>query len=64
MNNEKKFWNEAIETLPPDELNALQWKRLKAQLQYNYDNSEFYRYLFTSHPHTDLLLVFGLVLIY
>ena len=43
MNNEKKFWNEAVETLPPDELNALQWKRLKAQLQYNYDNSEFYR---------------------
>jgi len=43
MNNEKKFWNEAIETLPPDELKALQWQRLKEQLQYNYDNSEFYR---------------------
>jgi len=43
MNNEKRFWNPAIETLPPDELNALQWQRLKAQLQYNYDNSEFYR---------------------
>jgi phenylacetate-CoA ligase len=43
MNIEKKFWNSAIETLPPDELKSLQWRRLKAQLQYNYDNSVYYR---------------------
>ena len=43
MNSEKKFWNPAIETLPPDELKSLQWRRLKAQLQYNYDNSVYYR---------------------
>jgi len=43
MHSDKKFWNPAIETLPPDKLKALQWTRLKAQLQYNYDHSEFYR---------------------
>jgi phenylacetate-CoA ligase len=40
---ESQFWNEAIETLPPKEVKALQWKRLKKQLQYNYDHSEYYR---------------------
>ena len=40
---EKKFWNPAIETLPADEMLALQWKRLKRQLHYNYQNSEYYR---------------------
>jgi phenylacetate-CoA ligase len=43
MNSEKKFWNEKIETLPPEEMKDLQWKRLKKQLQYNYDNSDYYR---------------------
>jgi phenylacetate-CoA ligase len=43
MNNEKIYWNPAIETLPPEDLKALQWRRLKKQLQYNYDHSEFYR---------------------
>jgi phenylacetate-CoA ligase len=43
MNNEKKFWNEAIETMPPGKMKALQWKRLKKQLRYNYENSIFYR---------------------
>lgn len=41
--NNRQFWNEAIETLPPDELKDLQWKRLKDQLKYNYDASEYYR---------------------
>ena len=40
---ESQFWNEAIETLPPKEIKALQWKHLKKQLQYNYDHSEYYR---------------------
>jgi phenylacetate-CoA ligase len=43
MNSEKRFWNPVIETLPPDELKSLQWRRLKEQLQYNYDNSAYYR---------------------
>jgi phenylacetate-CoA ligase len=43
MKNEKKFWNEKIETLPASDLKALQWRRLKKQLRYNYDNSEYYR---------------------
>ncbi len=43
MKQDQKFWNSGIETLPPDKLKALQWKRLKEQLQYNYDHSEFYR---------------------
>ena len=43
ISKESQFWNEAIETLPPKEVKALQWKRLKKQLQYNYDHSEYYR---------------------
>jgi phenylacetate-CoA ligase len=43
MEENRQFWNPAIETLPPDELKSLQWRRLKAQLQYNYDNSVYYR---------------------
>jgi phenylacetate-CoA ligase len=43
MNKERLFWNEAIETLPSEEIKALQWQRLKEQLQYNFDHSEYYR---------------------
>jgi phenylacetate-CoA ligase len=43
MKKESQFWNEAIETLSPEEMKALQWKRLKKQLQYNYANSYYYR---------------------
>ncbi|CAB1074781.1 Coenzyme A ligase [Olavius algarvensis Delta 1 endosymbiont] len=43
INTEKKYWNPAIETLPAAEMQTLQWRRLKQQLQYNYDHSEFYR---------------------
>jgi len=43
INTEKKYWNPAIETLSADEIQALQWKRLKKQLDYNYENSEYYR---------------------
>ncbi|MCP4628334.1 MAG: phenylacetate--CoA ligase [bacterium] len=43
MKNEKKYWNPKIETLSADEMQALQWRRLKKQLHYNYDHSEFYR---------------------
>ena len=43
MSGEKKYWNPETETLSADEMRGLQWKRLKRQLQYNYDHSEFYR---------------------
>ena len=39
----RKLWNEKIETLSRDELRALQLKRLKAQVRYNYERSSFYK---------------------
>lgn len=41
--DEKKFWNEKIETLPIEEIRKIQSKKLKKQMKYIYDNSEFYR---------------------
>ena len=43
MDENRKFWNEEVETLSPPAMKALQWKRLKKQLQYNFDNSIYYR---------------------
>jgi phenylacetate-coenzyme A ligase PaaK-like adenylate-forming protein len=43
MQADRQFWNEDIETLSPQEMKALQWRRLKKQLQYNFDNSVYYR---------------------
>jgi len=40
---ERKLWNEKIESMPDDEMKALQWKRLKKQLKYDYDHSTYYR---------------------
>jgi len=37
------FWNEKIEKLAPQEMQRLQWRRLKQQLRYNYDHSVYYR---------------------
>jgi phenylacetate-CoA ligase len=39
----RKLWNPEIETLSRDVLEALQLERLKKQLVYNFENSEFYR---------------------
>ncbi|WP_457551089.1 phenylacetate--CoA ligase family protein [Desulfobacula sp.] len=39
---ERKLWNEKIETLSRDEMRALQLKRLKKQVAYNYQQSPFY----------------------
>jgi phenylacetate-CoA ligase len=50
---ERKFWNEAAETMPRDELKKLQWKKLKKQMRYIYDKSELYRNKFReagTHP--------------
>jgi phenylacetate-CoA ligase len=43
LNKDRQFWNEKIETLPLEKMKTLQWQRLKKQLQYNYDKSEYYR---------------------
>jgi phenylacetate-CoA ligase len=43
MEEDRKFWNEEIETLSQDQMKTLQWGRLKEQLQYNFDNSLYYR---------------------
>ena len=40
---ERKLWNEKIETVPEGAMKNLQWKRLKKQLKYNYDHSIYYR---------------------
>lgn len=44
---EKRFWNEKIETLPLEEIRKIQFDRLKRQMNYVYQNSEFYRDKFT-----------------
>jgi phenylacetate-CoA ligase len=43
MQENRQFWNEDVETLSPQEMEALQWKRLKKQLRYNFDHSIYYR---------------------
>ena len=43
METDRKFWNEEIETLSGEQMKALQWRRLKKQLQYNFDHSVYYR---------------------
>jgi phenylacetate-CoA ligase len=45
---ERPLWNEPVERMSRDALLALQLQRLKAQVIYNYDNSEFYRAKFDS----------------
>jgi phenylacetate-CoA ligase len=40
---ERKLWNEKIESMSDEEMKALQWKRLKKQLKYDYDTSIYYR---------------------
>ena len=50
---ERKFWNEAIETLSREELRELQWKKLRKQMRYIYYHSELYRKQFQAlgmHP--------------
>ncbi len=39
----RKPWNPVAELLSRDEIQALQWQRLRAQLAYNYTKSPFYR---------------------
>ncbi|MBN2028215.1 MAG: AMP-binding protein [Actinobacteria bacterium] len=41
--SERKFWNEEMETMPPDELAELESGLLRRQLAYICENSSFYR---------------------
>ncbi len=40
---EGKYWNEKMETMPPQELAQLEARKLRKQLKYVYANSPFYR---------------------
>ena len=42
-----KFWNKKIETMPREELEELQLKRLKAEVSYAYHNASYYKKSFT-----------------
>ena len=54
MNGARKYWNEAMETLPLEQVRELQWLKLQRQMQYLYDHSpHFYRPKFAAagaHP--------------
>ncbi len=39
----RKFWNEKAEALPLEEIRKLQFRKLKKQMKYIYESSEFYR---------------------
>ncbi len=41
--SDRTYWNRKIETMPEDEVKALQLRKLKKQLRYNYKHSSFYR---------------------
>jgi phenylacetate-CoA ligase len=45
----KKFWNEKIESLPLEEIRKIQFRKLRKQMKYVYEHSEFYRSKFISH---------------
>lgn len=44
--SEKKYWDEKIETLPREELEALQEKELREILEFSYSNSVYYKEAF------------------
>jgi len=51
--NQRKYWDEAMETMSASDLKDLETKGLKAQLQYVYEKSDFYRKKFDAagvHP--------------
>ncbi len=39
----RRFWNEAIETLSPEQVRQLESERLREQIAYNHASSDFYR---------------------
>ena len=49
LNNEKSitYWNPVIETMPLEKLRQLQLVKFKAILKWAYENSKFYRNLYS-----------------
>ena len=43
MMHDKKFWNKAMETLPPEMYHKIQEERLMKQLDYVWENSGLYQ---------------------
>ena len=37
-----KYWDSSVETLPRKDIELIQWRRLKSQIEYVYANSKFY----------------------
>lgn len=46
MGNDRKYWEPELETMPRQELEALQLGLLREHLQFAYDNSPYYRHAF------------------
>src|SRR5579883_1933849 len=46
MNSDRMFFNEEIETLPKQQLQALQLQRLQAIVERAYNQNQFYRHLY------------------
>lgn len=44
--SEKKYWDEAIETIPREQLEMLQERELKEMLEFSYNNSPYYKEAF------------------
>ena len=40
---ERKYWNEAIETMPREELEKFQLEKLKEIIKHSYENSPYYK---------------------
>ena len=43
VQEERKYWNEKIETMPRPELEKLQLERLKEIVKFSYENSPYYK---------------------
>lgn len=46
VQEERKYWNEEIETMPRPELDKLQLERLKEIVKFSYENSSYYKRTF------------------
>lgn len=46
MNDEQKYWNPVLETLPPEKIRALQLKKFKRIFAWTYEHSKFHRSLY------------------
>ena len=47
MKDTDKYWNPVMETLPLEKLQKLQLKKFQDILKWAYDNSRFYRQLYS-----------------